>query len=179
MKAAHIHLGLIFLTAGLPGLRGMELQPTTVKAWDDYIGKADSRMQMRLNGQQPFLWSDEVSGRSSLLQRGKTAVAPLAGDGAADDRVGADGARHHGHVFGRGAEMAELGGGALVALAGDELVQFAELALERLGELGELGALRDGERRVIVDQIDAFDVLELFDMRHCAANQQKPCFSVK
>jgi hypothetical protein len=85
----------------------MELQPTTVKAWDDYIGKADSRMQMRLNGQQPFLWSYEVSGRSSLLQRGKTAVAPLAGNGILSVEGGLI---HHwiGAVFIPHAKLAQL-----------------------------------------------------------------------
>jgi hypothetical protein len=81
MKAAYLSFGLIFLTTGLPQLGAMELQPTTLKAWDDYIAAADSRMQMRLNGQQPFLWSDEAAGRDSFLQRGKTVVAPAAGNG--------------------------------------------------------------------------------------------------
>ena len=40
-------------------LGATDLQPGTLKAWGDYIGKADSRMRERLQNQRPFLWSDE------------------------------------------------------------------------------------------------------------------------
>ncbi len=63
MKSANILLGLVFLTGGLPRLRALDLQASTLKAWEDYIGSADLRMQARLNGQQPFLWVDEAPGQ--------------------------------------------------------------------------------------------------------------------
>jgi len=81
MKVAHTTLWFTMFITGIPGLSAMELQSTTLRAWDDYIRVADSRMQPRLSGEQPFLWSDEASDRRSLLQRGKTVVAPAAGSG--------------------------------------------------------------------------------------------------
>jgi hypothetical protein len=81
MKAAKILPVLVFLTVGMPGLPALELQPATLKAWDDYIRSADSNMQARVNGRQPFLWVDETPGRSTLLQRGKTEVAPAVANG--------------------------------------------------------------------------------------------------
>lgn len=81
MKAAKILPALVFLTGALPGLRALDLQPSTLKAWEDYIRNADSNMQARRNGRQPFLWADEASGRTPLLQRGKTLVAPVVGNG--------------------------------------------------------------------------------------------------
>jgi hypothetical protein len=81
MKAANILPGLVFLTVGMPGLRALELQPATLKAWEDYIRSADSSMQARLSGRQPFLWVDEAPGRSPLLRGGKTMVAPAVGNG--------------------------------------------------------------------------------------------------
>jgi hypothetical protein len=81
MKAAKILPALVFLTVGMPGLRALELQPATLKAWNDYIRNADSNMQTRLNGRQPFLWVDETPGRGALVQRGKTEVAPAVGNG--------------------------------------------------------------------------------------------------
>jgi len=80
MKPARTLVGFVLFTVGLPGLRAIELQPSTLKAWDDYIRTADSAMKARLNG-QPFLWVDEASGRSAALQRGKTLVAPAVGNG--------------------------------------------------------------------------------------------------
>jgi hypothetical protein len=81
MKSANILLGLVLLTGGMPELRALELQASTLKAWDDYIGSADLRMQARLNGQQHFLWVDEAPGRNTAVRRGKPLVAPGNGDG--------------------------------------------------------------------------------------------------
>lgn len=81
MKVAKILPAFVFVTVGLPGLRAIELQPATLKAWEDYIRNADSNMQARLNGRRPFLWADEAPNRSPFLQRGKTLVAPAFGNG--------------------------------------------------------------------------------------------------
>jgi hypothetical protein len=81
MKFANILLGLLFFTGGLSRLDALELQPSTLKAWEDYIAGADSHMQARLNGQKPFLWADEAPGQTNLLQRGKYLVEPAAGNG--------------------------------------------------------------------------------------------------
>ncbi len=80
MKSA-ILAGLVLLTVELPGLGAMELQRSTVRAWDDYIAAADSHMQARVDGQRPFLWIDESAGRGSQLRGGKTLVAPVVGTG--------------------------------------------------------------------------------------------------
>ncbi len=61
MKAAHIILDLAFLTAGLPGLLpAVELRTNTLQAWNRYVANADSGMQARADGREPFLWADEV-----------------------------------------------------------------------------------------------------------------------
>ena len=79
MRAA---LGLALLAASAPGLaRATELQPATVRAWDDYIRSADSGMQARRDGRKAFLWADEVSGRAARLRQGEVLVAPVSGHG--------------------------------------------------------------------------------------------------
>jgi hypothetical protein len=70
------------MAAGIPGLlSAIELQPGTLKAWDDYIRNADSRMQARLDGQRQFLWTDESADRSRRIRRGEILVAPVTGRG--------------------------------------------------------------------------------------------------
>jgi len=82
MKALSIPLGLALLTGMLPGLsHAVDLQPGTLKAWDEYIDSVDAGMQARLDGQRKFLWADEAPDRISHLQRGKTLVAPVVGHG--------------------------------------------------------------------------------------------------
>jgi len=58
-----------------------QLQVETVKAWDEYIRSADSRMQARLDGRMPFLWMDESMDRSRRLGRGEIVVAPVLSHG--------------------------------------------------------------------------------------------------
>src|ERR1700743_2091067 len=85
------------LLAGVPGLlAAMNLQPDTLRAWDNYIHNADSLMQSRLDGQRPFLWTDEAPGRRARLDRGEIVVAPFIGrgtrniaDGLIHDWIGA------------------------------------------------------------------------------------------
>jgi hypothetical protein len=82
MKAAHIILDLTFLTVGLPGLlHALEMRTNTLQIWNRYVASADSGMQERADGREPFLWADEVAGRSAALQSGKILVEPLAGHG--------------------------------------------------------------------------------------------------
>ncbi|MDR3704029.1 MAG: hypothetical protein P4L56_30550 [Candidatus Sulfopaludibacter sp.] len=82
MKAGQIILDLTFLTAGLPGLlHALDLRVNTLHVWNDYTEGADSGMQARLDGREPFLWTDEVPGRASGLQHGKILIGPLAGHG--------------------------------------------------------------------------------------------------
>jgi hypothetical protein len=86
MNAVKMPLGLALLAMGIPGaLAAMELQRSTLNAWDAYIQNADGRMQARLDGQRPFLWVEEGTGRSgdlrARLRRGEVIVAPLVGRG--------------------------------------------------------------------------------------------------
>jgi len=50
------------LTAALTALplnsRATDLSPETLKAWQDYVQSADSRMQARVHDGHPFLWAD-------------------------------------------------------------------------------------------------------------------------
>jgi hypothetical protein len=82
MQAARITIGLTLLAAGFPGVSSaVGLQPDTLKAWQDYIRNADSRMQMRLDGHGRFLWTDEAPDRCARLQRGEILVSPVTGRG--------------------------------------------------------------------------------------------------
>ena len=82
MKAAKIAFELALLAAGIPGLlSAIELQPDTMKAWDDYIRNADSRMHSRLDGELPFSWTDEAPGRRLRTRRGEILFAPVTGRG--------------------------------------------------------------------------------------------------
>src|ERR1700722_20066500 len=82
MKAANITIKLTLLAAVFPGvLSAIELQPDTLKAWEDYIQIVDSRMQTRLDGHRPFLWTDEALDRRVSLQRGEVLVTPVIGRG--------------------------------------------------------------------------------------------------
>jgi hypothetical protein len=57
------------------------LQDATLKAWEEYLHNAGSRMQARLDGQQPFLWTDESADRRLQVERGEIVVEPMAGAG--------------------------------------------------------------------------------------------------
>jgi hypothetical protein len=82
MKALSIPLGFALLTGMLPGLsHAIDLQPATLRAWNEYIESADAGMQARLDGQRKFLWADEAPERITHLQHGKTLVAPVVGHG--------------------------------------------------------------------------------------------------
>ncbi len=97
MNAVKIPLGLVLLAVGIPGeLAAVELQRSTLNAWNDYLRTADLRLQARVDGQRPFLWADEQPDRSSRLRHGEVLVAPLAGrgtrsvpDGVIHDWIGA------------------------------------------------------------------------------------------
>lgn len=82
MKAAKLTIGLALLALSFPGLSSaMELQPDTLKAWEDYVRSADARMQTRLDGSLPFLWADEAADRRARLRHGEILVTPVIGRG--------------------------------------------------------------------------------------------------
>jgi hypothetical protein len=70
----------VTLTAALTALAPLhsnaaELQPETLKAWEEYVRSADSRMQARLHDGHVFLWADEAPGRDWRLTRGEILVS--------------------------------------------------------------------------------------------------------
>jgi hypothetical protein len=82
MQAARITIGLTLLAVSSPGLlSAIVLEPDTLKAWEEYIRNADSRMQTRLDGHGRFLWTDEAPDRCGRLQRGEVLVSPVTGRG--------------------------------------------------------------------------------------------------
>ena len=62
-------------------LRAGELNPETVKAWDEYIQAATSQMRDRLNQSGPFLRVEETPDRASSVLHGQILVEPVAKDG--------------------------------------------------------------------------------------------------
>jgi hypothetical protein len=95
------------MLAANPGASASQLYPVTVKAWDNYIRSTDQRMQSRLDGQWPFLWTDEMDNRRPLLQHGEVFIAPVIGRGTQNV---AEGLIHHwiGAVFLPHARLATL-----------------------------------------------------------------------
>jgi hypothetical protein len=60
----------LFLFSCTPAvLFSAEMQPDTVKAWDDYIQAAESRL--RPNQNSPFLWTDQAPSRSERVRTGE------------------------------------------------------------------------------------------------------------
>lgn len=82
MKVANLVIGTALLGVSFTLAVGAELQPDTLKAWDDYIRVADARMRSRIETGQPFLWTDESAGRGARVRNGEIVVAPLAGKGS-------------------------------------------------------------------------------------------------
>lgn len=76
MKSVGMIPELISLTTGGSGLSSViELQPSALKAWDDYIRSADSKMQSRVDGKRPFLRLDQAADQRARVQRGEILVA--------------------------------------------------------------------------------------------------------
>lgn len=75
MIRPHGFFAIVIVAGGLVA-RGnaVELQRTTVDAWQEYVRRAAARMNARLGGGQPFLWIDEAADRASRLQRGEILV---------------------------------------------------------------------------------------------------------
>jgi hypothetical protein len=82
MKSVRLPFAAAILATSAPSLlNAIDLQPSTLQAWDAYVRAADSRMQARASGQRPFLWSDESADRSARLRRGEILVVPVSGHG--------------------------------------------------------------------------------------------------
>jgi len=76
-----VTLTAAFALLAPPGSSAEELQPETLKAWEEYVRSADSRMQARLHEGRAFLWADETLGRTERLSRGEILVSPVEKNG--------------------------------------------------------------------------------------------------
>ncbi len=72
---------LVACLAVMPALQAAELNPETLKAWDEYTQAVASHMRARLGGKSPFLWIDEAPGRRERLRAGGILVSPVGGSG--------------------------------------------------------------------------------------------------
>jgi hypothetical protein len=89
--------GIVLAGAALAAsAAAIELHPDTLRAWDTYLHRADSRLQSRLDAHHTYLWADEEPGRAARLRAGEILVTPMAGrairgvpDGLIHDWLGA------------------------------------------------------------------------------------------
>ncbi|HKE24490.1 MAG TPA: hypothetical protein VKB88_19135 [Bryobacteraceae bacterium] len=83
-------LGLAFVS-GSSWIQAAVLDPETLRAWDEYIAGADQKIKLRLNGQLPFLWTDESAERKRRVLAGETVIAPVIPNGS---KIAAQGLIH-------------------------------------------------------------------------------------
>ena len=82
MRVLKLWSTLCLTVASAPGLLGaLELQASTVNAWEEYIHGAESRIQTSADSTRPFLWIDESPERRAHVLRGEVVVAPMVGHG--------------------------------------------------------------------------------------------------
>jgi hypothetical protein len=77
LKPALALLLAFVLAPAVHSLRAGELQPETLTAWNEYVKRADSQMEVRAAGNMPFLWMDEAPDRAARARRGEVVIAPL------------------------------------------------------------------------------------------------------
>jgi hypothetical protein len=53
------------------------LESSTSKAWEDYVGAANMRMEQSLSPGKTFLWVDEAPDRLSRVRAGEIVVSPV------------------------------------------------------------------------------------------------------
>jgi hypothetical protein len=77
-------------------VKPVQLNPSTVQAFEAYIREAEAGMEETLEGRGPFLWSDGTSERAQQILRGKIAAQRWSGkepvkvpDGLIHDWIGA------------------------------------------------------------------------------------------
>jgi hypothetical protein len=80
MDIRSVILALLILLLPFTSRAG-ELNPETVKAWDEYIQAANSQMRDRLNQSGPFLRVEETPDGASSVVHGQILVEPVAEDG--------------------------------------------------------------------------------------------------
>lgn len=58
-------------------INAASLEPTTSKAWEEYVESASRRMEQRLSPGKIFLWLDEVPERLARVRAGEVLVSPV------------------------------------------------------------------------------------------------------
>src|SRR5215469_12457635 len=80
-------LGLAFVS-GSSWIQAAELDPEPLRVWNEYIAGADQKIKLRLNGQLPFLWTDESAERKRRVLAGETVIAPVIANGSKNAALG-------------------------------------------------------------------------------------------
>jgi hypothetical protein len=88
-------LGCVLVLCSGAALLAADLKPAAIRAFDDYIGRVEARVDQRVKG-PAFLWSDEAPARIARLKQGqilaesRTGTDPLkVPDGLVHDWIGA------------------------------------------------------------------------------------------
>jgi hypothetical protein len=58
-------------------VHGASLEPTALKAWEEYLDSANTRMEQRLSTGKSFLWVDEETDRLQRVRAGEIVVSPV------------------------------------------------------------------------------------------------------
>jgi len=75
-------VALALVVGGVTGQAwGSELQRPTADAWQEYMTGVKARLRARVDGEKPFLWTDEAPDRAGRLRGGAVLVTPLVGHG--------------------------------------------------------------------------------------------------
>ncbi len=68
----------ILATGGLARAQGIvKLKPETIAEFDAYVKDAERVMNKRVNGERPFLWTDDIPERRVTLRRGEILIEGL------------------------------------------------------------------------------------------------------
>ncbi len=71
-------VGIVLYTGGAVQAQGItKLRPETVEAFDAYVKDGERLLQKRIDGERPFLWTDDVPERRITLRRGDILVEGL------------------------------------------------------------------------------------------------------
>lgn len=74
MRGVRLLTSVILFSLGVAG--AATLDPTTEKAWDEYVESATQRMEQRLSPGNCFLWVDEAPRRLARVRAGEIVVSP-------------------------------------------------------------------------------------------------------
>ena len=81
MRTSGLVMAAAILLAFVGRTRAADLQPVTLRAWNEYLQEADSRLRERVDNRLPFLWMDESADRAERVRRGEVPIAPVVGHG--------------------------------------------------------------------------------------------------